>query len=259
MSDIKETILQKLADTENKHGVKIIHAIESGSRGWGFAARDADYDCRFIYAHQQDWYLTIQDKKDFIETEENEVFDIKGVDISRALRYITKPDCTIYEWLSSNEIYIYNEPLTQLLKGLTTDFFNPIPLSWHYLSLAKKMVNSIDSADTAKIKKYFYVLRPIANLNYIALHGKMPYMEYARTLAETDTPLEIKKAIDDLLAIKLASDEHHKIPKNQLLVDYFKTEIDRFEESLKSMKHTKNKDYERVDTVFRNIIQEAWK
>ena len=258
MMNMKDTILQKLTDTENKHGVKVIHAIESGSRGWGFAAKDADYDCRFIYVHPRDWYLTVQDKKDFIEAEQNEVFDIKGVDISRALRFIVKPDCTIYEWLSSNEIYVCNEPLVKLLKELTLDYFNPVPLNWHYLSLAKKMVGDIDSADEAKIKKYFYVLRPIVNLNYIAQHGKMPYMEYVRTLAESDTSLEIRMAIDELLSIKLASTEHHKIPKNQLLVDYFKTEIDKFEESMKSIKHDKNRDYERVDAVFRKIIEEAW-
>ena len=256
--NIKQAILQKLRETENSHGVKIIHAIESGSRGWGFAAKDADYDCRFIYVHPMNWYLTIQDKQDFIEVEENEVFDIKGVDVSRALKYIMKPDCSIYEWLSSNEIYICNESAVKLLIGLTADYFNPVPISWHYLSLARKMISDIDSASEAKIKKYFYVLRPIANLNFIALHAKMPYMEYAQTIAETDIPPEIRRNINELLNIKLTSTEHYKIPKNQILVNYFKTEIDRFEKSLKHIKHTRNKDYEQIDTVFRKIIEGAW-
>jgi hypothetical protein len=258
MSDMKSTILEKLAKIESKHGIKIIHAIESGSRGWGFAAKDADYDCRFIYVHPKDWYLTVQDKKDFIEAEQNEVFDIKGVDIKRAMKYITKPDCSIYEWLSSNEIYICNENIVKQLKNLTAAFFNPVPLSWHYLSLAKKMVGDIDLADEAKIKKYFYVLRPIVNLNYIAAHGNMPYMEYVKTLAESNTSIEIRKAIDELLTIKLASDEHYKIPKNQLLVDYFKAEIEKFEESLKTMTQSKNRNYEQVDEVFRKVIEGAW-
>lgn len=258
MTDMKNTILKKLTETENKHGVKIIHAIESGSRGWGFAAKDADYDCRFVYVHPRDWYLSVQDKPDFIETEQNEVFDIKGVDITRALKYIVKPDASIYEWLSSNEIYICNDALVNPLKGLTTEYFNPITLSWHYLSLSKKMVGDIDSADEAKIKKYFYVLRPLANLNFIAKHRTMPHMEYVRTLADTDTSFEIRKAVDELLTVKLASNEHHKIPKNQLLVDYFKAEIEKFEESLKTMQHTKNRDLERVDDVLRRIVKGAW-
>jgi len=133
------------------------------------------------------------------------------VDVRRALKYIIKPDCTIYEWLTSSEIYICNAPLVNQLRDLTTDFFNTIPLSWHYLSLAKRMVGDIDSAVEAKIKKYFYVLRLIANLNYIAEHGKMPHMEYAKTLAETDLPPEIKKSIDELLTVKLASDEYYKL------------------------------------------------
>jgi hypothetical protein len=250
--------MQKLQATEEKYEVKIPLSIESGSRGWGFAATNADYDCRFLYVHKKDWYLTVREKKDFIEYAVDEVFDIKGYDISRALKYIMKSQATIYEWLSSNVIYIRDEAITSKLQNLAADFFNPVSVSYHYLSLARKMFKEIDGAEAAKVKKYFYILRPIANLNYIRQYRKMPYMEYDRTLAEIDLSPEINGAIQELKELKMTLKEHDLIPKYKPLTGYFADEIEKFDNCLKDMRHTKNRNYDVVDDAFRSIIEDMW-
>ena len=257
--NIKQSILQKLKQTEETYEVKIPLAIESGSRGWGFAALDADYDCRFLYVHKKDWYLSVLERKDFIEYAVDEVFDIKGYDISRTLKYIMKPQATIYEWISSNVVYIRDIPVLAKLQDLAAEFFNPIPISYHYLYLARKMYADINEAPAAKIKKYFYILRPIANLNYIWQHRKMPYMEYDRTLAEIEICPAISSAIQELKERKMSAQEHDLIPKVEPLMDYFQSEIAKFDHCLKDMKHTKNKNYASVDEVFRSIIEDVWK
>lgn len=48
---IRHTIEHRLSDIETQHGVRILYACESGSRGWGFASPDSDYDVRFLYVH----------------------------------------------------------------------------------------------------------------------------------------------------------------------------------------------------------------
>jgi len=250
--------MNKLHDIESTHEVKILHAIESGSRGWGFAAANADYDCRFIYVHKSEKYLSVLESKEFIDYELDETYDIKGYDLKRALKYIIKSQTTIFEWLSSNEVYIKNEPIVKKLQGLAADFFNPIPVSHHYLSLARKMLGEITASDEAKIKKYFYILRPIANLNFIQQYSKMPYMEYDKTLAAIEPPANIVGAIHELKQRKMNMLEHDKIPKHELLVDYFVSEIDRFEGALKELKHDKNTDYACVDEAFRAIIKDVW-
>jgi predicted nucleotidyltransferase len=255
---IKESIMNKLHDIESTHEVIIPLAIESGSRGWGFAATNADYDCRFIYVHKSKKYLSVFEEKEFIDYELDETYDIKGYDLKRALKYIIKSQATIFEWLSSNEVYIKNEPIVKTLQELVADFFNPIPVSHHYLSLARKMLGEITASDEAKIKKYFYILRPIANLNFIQQYGKMPFMEYDRTLAATPPPANIIEAIQELKQRKMNMPEHDKIPTHKLLVDYFISEIDRFEGVLKELKYDKNTDYARVDEVFRAIIKDVW-
>lgn len=51
-------ILDKLKEIEATRNIEILLAVESGSRAWGFASPDSDYDIRFIYRHEKDWYLS---------------------------------------------------------------------------------------------------------------------------------------------------------------------------------------------------------
>jgi len=59
MNVTTEQIQTELRTVEREHGVRVLLAVESGSRAWGFASRDSDYDVRFIYAHDCDWYLSV--------------------------------------------------------------------------------------------------------------------------------------------------------------------------------------------------------
>ena len=54
---MRERVSQQLKEIERRYGVKVLYACESGSRGWGFASPDSDYDVRFLYVHPLEWYL----------------------------------------------------------------------------------------------------------------------------------------------------------------------------------------------------------
>ena len=60
---MEQRIQNELTRVEQAHGVKVLYACESGSRGWGFASQDSDYNVRFIYAHPADWYLAVCPEK----------------------------------------------------------------------------------------------------------------------------------------------------------------------------------------------------
>jgi len=79
-SSIREEILSRLERTQEKYDVKILMAIESGSRAWGFASPNIDYDVRFIYANKPDWYVAVdlEDKRDVIEYPIVDDIDLNG-------------------------------------------------------------------------------------------------------------------------------------------------------------------------------------
>ena len=83
---MRQEILQRLSDIEAKYDVKILLAVESGSRAWGFESKDSDYDVRFIYVHKKDWYLSLIEGRDVIEElDPDGVLDLAGWDLKKAL------------------------------------------------------------------------------------------------------------------------------------------------------------------------------
>jgi len=52
---MRERVRQQLHEIEQRFNVTVLYACESGSRGWGFASPDSDYDVRFLYVHKPDW------------------------------------------------------------------------------------------------------------------------------------------------------------------------------------------------------------
>ena len=68
MRDIEKEIREKLDEIEKTEGVRILHAVESGSRAWGFASLDSDYDVRFVYVRPEE---ALGAPKDLRWSEEN--------------------------------------------------------------------------------------------------------------------------------------------------------------------------------------------
>lgn len=94
---VEELVLLKLKEIEEKEHIKVLHVIESGSRAWGFASPDSDYDVRFIYMRDEDFYLSLRDTKDFIDWELNEVLDINGWDLKKAYYEYLMDDMVKYK------------------------------------------------------------------------------------------------------------------------------------------------------------------
>ena len=103
---MRQEILQRLSDIEAKYDVKILLAVESGSRAWGFESKDSDYDVRFIYVHRKDWYLSLIEERDVIEElDPDGVLDLAGWDLKKALLLMGKGNCAFAEWLNSPFAY----------------------------------------------------------------------------------------------------------------------------------------------------------
>lgn len=255
MDSIQNQIIQKLGSIETEHHIKIPLAVESGSRAWGFASPDSDYDCRFVYVHPQDYYLSIYERKDTIDYMPDAIFDLSGWDLKKFIVHLVKSNAVMLEWLQSNEVYRKDEFIANQLWELGKAFFNPVSVSHHYLSMAKHKLNEVQQNDTAKIKHYFYIMRPLACIRYIRENQDIPYMEYQRNLETITVPSDILIEINRLLGRKALLKEAHVIPQNRLLLNYFAKEMDEAEEWLSGIKFEKNRDYEQANRCFRNMIR----
>ena len=54
---MKQAIQEKLTHIAYTEPLHFLLAVESGSRAWGFASPDSDYDVRAIYIRPQPYYL----------------------------------------------------------------------------------------------------------------------------------------------------------------------------------------------------------
>lgn len=122
---MREIIIDKLKGIEQNNNVKILYACESGSRAWGFASPDSDYDVRFIYIHNPDYYLSIDNADDVIELPVNEVLDISGWDIRKALKLFRKSNPPLMEWLQSPIVYACNEEFYAQMTALAPQYYIP--------------------------------------------------------------------------------------------------------------------------------------
>ena len=134
---MKEKILQSLRKIEQDNNIKVLFACETGSRAWGFASPDSDYDVRFIYMHNKDWYLSLNEQKDSIELMlDNGELDITGWDLRKSLRLLKKSNISLFERFKSPEIYLNNNLFISELNDISDNYFSSISGMHHYLNMA---------------------------------------------------------------------------------------------------------------------------
>ena len=196
--DKREVILGKLSEIQRDHDVRVLFAIESGSRAWGFPSPDSDFDVRFVYAHPEDWYLSLYPGRDVIETPLIDDWDVNGWDIRKALGLLLKPNPVLLEWMSSPIRYIWDEAACDRLTGFAQDVVRPercIPLYFH---LAKNTWNrNIEGESEVNLKKYFYVLRPVLAMRWVRMNpDRLPPMNFQALVAG----VKIEDALQHLIA-----------------------------------------------------------
>jgi predicted nucleotidyltransferase len=207
MSMHKE-ILRRLALAEEEHSVRILYACESGSRAWGFASPDSDYDVRFVYVHRQDWYLSfdVERRRNVIEYPIVDEIDCGGWDIRKALYLFTRTNGALLEWLNSPMRYIEEDPFAAALRKLAPRCVNSTALCYHYSHMARSNAREYLFNDQVRLKKYFYVLRPLLAIRYIERGAGFPPVRF-QDLVDSVAPEAIRPAIAELLRLKKSTPE----------------------------------------------------
>lgn len=201
--EVRKEIVEQLRAAEIEHNVTVLFAIESGSRAWGFESTDSDYDIRFVYAHKSDHYISILDKRDVIEYPIEGLIDINGWDIRKALQLSSKFNPAISEWLKSPITYIEHTDFRKELLALEKEHFSVKNAIYHYLSIANTNYRNNLKSDNVKVKKYFYVLRPLLACMWVEKYNEAPPIEFDKLLESyTDIDPKLKVEILNLLERK---------------------------------------------------------
>lgn len=249
---MNETIQQKLLELEQLHHIKILYACESGSRAWGFASPDSDFDVRFIYARRMHDYLRIANTPDTLGLPVNEVLDISGWDVKKALQLFLKSNSPLYEWLQSPIVYQQDDEFTGELKALMPKYFSCKASANHYLSMAHNTLTQDLQAEQVKLKRYFYALRPALACLWIIKKQSVPPMEFSplRILVKDDT---VQKAIDALMLRKQAADEKALIAPVEALNDWLTATLTYCKEHVSLLNSTRQTTDE-LDDLFKRAI-----
>lgn len=243
----------QLAKIEQDNDVRILFAIESGSRAWGFPSPDSDYDVRFVYAHPRDWYLTLEPGRDVIELPIDKLLDINGWDLRKALSLALKPNPVLLEWLASPIRYRWDAPACEALISLSEKVAHRTACRYHYLSLGESQWRRhIGDATEVKMKKYFYILRPALALRWLRMNMNLPPMNLHDLIAGIDLAPPVVDTIADLLEQKAKTREigtGARIPEIDALINAEFSAAREMENEPKDTDHRAE-----ADALFRSLL-----
>jgi uncharacterized protein len=223
---MRAQILDNLRQLETQHDVKVLLACESGSRGWGFASPDSDYDVRFIYVNRLSWYLTVEARRDVIELPISGDLDINGWDLRKTLQLLRQSNPTLLEWLRSPVLYLEESDAVTRLRSLAQTGFSPVRGYHHYLSMAKKNFREHLRGEAVRYKKYLYVLRPLLAARWIRDGRGVPPMRFAALAEATLNDKTLLDEINRLLEVKMRAGEAATSPRWIGIHDFIESELE---------------------------------
>ena len=241
-------INQLLDRVERDHRVRVLFAVESGSRAWGFASPDSDYDVRFVYVHQREWYLSLDDQRDVVEVTDGDL-DVSGWELRKALRLLRKSNASLLEWLGSPVVYREDKRLANELRDLATECLSVGRCFQHYFYLARGQYERYLMADRVRLKKYFYVLRPLLACRWLEKRSQSVPVVFQTLLDATVKEPEVRAAVETLLQRKkLAGEQEARLPDPVL---------HRFQPLAASYNSADTADVEALDHFFQTVALAA--
>ncbi|UZR28134.1 nucleotidyltransferase domain-containing protein [Methylococcus mesophilus] len=229
---LRADIQARLSAIETEHGVRVLYACESGSRGWGFASPDSDYDVRFIYVHSLPWYLQVSAQRDVIGVPISDELDINGWELRKALGLLKKGNATLIEWLDSPVVYRAETDFLHAMREAARQTHQAERSFHHYVHMARKNYREYLRGDTVRLKKYLYVLRPLLATLWIEQGRGAAPMRFQDLVDAIVTDPALREAIAQLLAIKRAALESEYGQPLPIINAFIDDELTRLESVL---------------------------
>lgn len=214
---MKDAIQEALAKQEESRDCRVLFAVESGSRAWGFASPDSDYDVRAIYVKPLEWYLGIGEApKDTWEAMLPGELDVSAWELRKALGQLLKSNASLLEWIGSPIVYS-DSGIGAELAAFARRVFNPLHVAYHYASMFRHAIGDLTLDGTISVKKLCYTVRSGACVSWILEHETMPPTEFLEVINGIAISAETRQAINSLLEQKkVATEKMRIIPESAL-------------------------------------------
>lgn len=259
---MKKEILDKLKEIEREKGVRVLLAVESGSRAWGFASPDSDYDVRFIYVHKPEWYLSVAKQPDTIEyMSDDRIFDLSGWELRKTLTLLSKTNPNLSDWLLTDLVYMDNPEFLQDIRRVQDMYYNPIHAMYHFFSIAKRHDEGYLHRNGCTLKKFLYFLRGVLACEYISKHRAHPPVNFRTMVNETVSDPRLLEEIDDILVKKSKSKEHDTQEVHAVLQKYAFSLYNYWEKELSNFRPEKelnNSGLKSLDEIMVKYVNMAY-
>jgi len=215
---MKQKIKQLCQDIEKEKNIKILFAIENGSRAWRMHSKDSDYDVRFVFVRPIKDYIQINKPKEVINlafdedgvpcSVEGSLIDMSGFDIFKYVKMLSSSNPTSIEWLMSDVVY-YGEQ-NKILKKYATESYSKMSLYHHYKSMCRNnYLNYLKSGSLVTYKKYLYAYRGLINAKWVVHKNGLPPIVFSEALnaMRNIIPNSIIEKLFEIIDLKLQGKE----------------------------------------------------
>ena len=254
---MREKIFEGIRSIETKEGVKILLAVESGSRAWGFPSPDSDYDVRFIYLRKPTDYLKLNKVREVLEYPICNALDINGWDYFKALRLLHSSNPTLYEWFASPIAYAQHPTFKADMQPLLTRYFSKWQIMNHYLSMAYNNAEGFITSPEIKLKKYLYVLRALLSAKWVAEKGSSAPILFTELL-DSELDPEYRDIVDSLLNQEMNVSELNLIKKEEKLNSYTYKLYNKLKANLNETKGKPDPGWEPLNQQFLFALENYW-
>lgn len=240
---------------EYKYDIKILLAVESGSRAWGFESDNSDWDVRFIYVHKPEWYFKVEQQRDVIEHVYEDDVDLVGWELRKALDLFRRSNPSLLEWLNSPKVYYEDPEFVKRIREVEKDYFNPIKAMYHYNHIYIKHDERYLQRQGYPMKRFMYYLRGILACKWIESNKSLPPVSFKELLDATVEDEAIRAKVDKLILMKKSGKEHDMLTVKDDLVDYARHLADYYIDFIGSFRPELNEiSADELDSILYDMV-----
>ena len=215
----EDAIRAELRAIEKEHDIKVLLAVQTGSRAMGLASPNSDWDVSYLYVHKPDWYSREGEHPCVIEQVCEGDVDTYGWELRDALEHLNAGNPTILEWLNSTPYYIIDESFSKRVQEIRKGFFSPANAIAYYNQIYNKY-NERFLNQEGNLKTFLYYLRGVLACRWIETKGTMPTMFFGSLVDSTVEDDGIRAKVYALIKSKRKGENPDNVTVDAELIDF---------------------------------------